>query len=69
MKSILYDEVEFSDPLTAQCPACFEWVELDIDHADIGSMVQDCDVCCRPMEITVHPSGRSGPRVSVRSAY
>ncbi|MEC8194217.1 MAG: CPXCG motif-containing cysteine-rich protein [Myxococcota bacterium] len=62
---------EWSDTgeLRAQCPACFEWVELDVDPNDRGSMVQDCDVCCRPMEVTVHWSGSDGPWVSVRAAY
>ena len=39
--------------VSTQCPACFEWVEIFVDQADEGTMVQDCDVCCRPMEATV----------------
>ncbi len=37
-----------------QCPYCGERVELMID-ADDGQQryVEDCPVCCRPMEISV----------------
>ena len=36
-----------------QCPYCFESMEMGLDPQSVGSMVVDCDVCCRPWELTV----------------
>ena len=41
------------DSTLVQCPYCFEQVELYIDPDTQGSMVQDCDVCCRPWQVYV----------------
>ena len=54
--------------VSTQCPACFEWVEIVVDRDDRGRMVQDCDVCCRPMDVSVHWSEEDEPQISVRSA-
>ena len=51
--------------VSTQCPACFEWVEIFVDQADEGTMVQDCDVCCRPMEATVRWLEDGEPHVRV----
>lgn len=37
-----------------QCPYCGEVFEVACDHSSQGLMVQDCDVCCRPIEMIVH---------------
>ncbi len=42
-----------SDSVEAQCPWCFEVVELWIDPETEGVFVQDCDVCCRPWTVSV----------------
>ena len=44
------------DEVTAQCPYCGEWVELDVDALGPSSesYVEDCSVCCRPWQVTVH---------------
>ena len=36
------------------CPFCFEefWIQIDPDGGDSQSMIQDCEVCCRPIDIT-----------------
>ncbi|MGF1656019.1 MAG: CPXCG motif-containing cysteine-rich protein [Verrucomicrobiales bacterium] len=41
-----------------QCPACFEWIEVTIDLSE-GSheRIEDCQVCCRPMELQVRCEG------------
>jgi hypothetical protein len=40
--------------ITVPCPYCGERVELMIDEsADLQRYVEDCPVCCRPMEISV----------------
>ena len=54
--------------VSTQCPACFEWVEIFVDPGDSGAMVQDCDVCCRPMEATVSWTEEGEPQVRVVSA-
>ena len=54
--------------VSTQCPTCFEWVDILIDEGDSGAMVQDCDVCCRPMEATVRWSEDGEPIVRVVSA-
>jgi hypothetical protein len=52
----------------AQCPTCFEWVALFVDEGDHGKMIQDCEVCCRPMELTVYWTEEGELRVDVVSA-
>jgi len=52
------------EPIRAQCPYCGAWQELSLDPESEGLMVQDCEVCCEPWEMTVTRS-RSGA-VSVR---
>lgn len=35
-----------------QCPYCWETLHFLIDPAEAGStIVEDCQVCCRPMEL------------------
>lgn len=37
---------------TIQCPYCGEWIELAVDPTAAGqAYVEDCSVCCRPIEI------------------
>lgn len=52
--------------IAAQCPYCGEWQELLVDPESEGTMVEDCEVCCEPWEMTVSRS-RAGV-VSVRLA-
>jgi hypothetical protein len=42
------------EPVSVSCPACWQTVELDIDPA-LGDQqfVEDCQVCCRPMQVEV----------------
>jgi hypothetical protein len=42
---------EFND---IHCPYCGEKIELFIDRSiDEQSYIEDCSVCCRPIELTV----------------
>ena len=52
------------DLIRTQCPYCGAWQELLLDPESSGTMVQDCEVCCEPWEMTVTRS-RSGA-VSVK---
>jgi hypothetical protein len=42
--------VRDSVPIT--CPHCGEAFEITIDRSDTG-FITDCEVCCRPMTVTV----------------
>jgi len=52
------------EAIRAQCPYCGAWQELILDPESAGKMVQDCEVCCEPWDMTVTRS-RSGA-ISVR---
>ena len=54
--------------LVVQCMACFEWVDVSIDIQDQGVMVQDCEVCCRPLQITLHWESNGQPHIQVELA-
>jgi hypothetical protein len=50
-----------------QCPYCGEWIELSVDaSAGAQRYVEDCQVCCRPMEVSVEPGETAGDGVRVR---
>ena len=40
------EEVETFD--SVQCPFCGEINEVRLGIEDVGSWVQDCEVCCKP---------------------
>jgi hypothetical protein len=41
------------DFVEVQCPYCGERVEIVIEADVWGSLVQDCEVCCNPWQLTV----------------
>ena len=45
--------VHMQEPLTIQCPYCFEVVVIVMAIDDIGEMITDCEVCCRPWALSV----------------
>jgi hypothetical protein len=51
-----------------QCPYCGETIELLID-ASAGEQhyIEDCSVCCRPIEIAVAVDEEAGVLVSCRA--
>jgi len=53
------------DTARVQCPYCFEWVEVVVEPGSAGTMVQDCEVCCNPWQMTVtrRRDGRTDVRV------
>jgi len=47
------------ETVRVECPYCGEQIELLVDPADAEQQyIEDCEVCCHPIEIQV----RSGPR-------
>jgi Cysteine-rich CPXCG len=35
------------------CPYCGEVVEIYLEPDVVGTLVQDCEVCCRPWQVRV----------------
>lgn len=36
-----------------QCPYCWEEISMLLDTSVSGNYVEDCEVCCNPIEIAV----------------
>lgn len=51
------------DEVTVQCPYCFEQVQIAIESDVQGTLVQDCEVCCRPWQLHI---SRTSQRLRVR---
>jgi hypothetical protein len=51
--------------LEVQCPYCGETneVEVEIGGKGMESFIQDCTVCCRPIQFTLSP-GIDGPELT-----
>jgi hypothetical protein len=56
------------DEITVQCPYCFETQILELAPDDVGRMVQDCEVCCRPWSLTVSRDAEGNVCVNVDRA-
>ncbi len=42
-----------------QCPACWEAQSIDVDlSAGPRTYIEDCEVCCHPMELTIAVNSR-----------
>ena len=51
-----------------QCPYCGETIEVLIDEsAGEHQYIEDCSVCCRPIEIAVSIDEEAGVLVSCRA--
>ena len=37
-----------NDVMTVECPYCGEAVEIYLEPDVMGTLVQDCEVCCNP---------------------
>jgi hypothetical protein len=55
------------EPRIVECPYCGEKIDVLIDPADAQQhYIEDCQVCCRPIEfaIAVDPDGSVSVRVA-----
>jgi prolyl-tRNA synthetase len=43
----------WNDTIEVQCPYCGERVEISVEPDVYGAMVQDCEVCCNPWQLTI----------------
>jgi hypothetical protein len=41
------------DTFEITCPSCGEALEIYVEPDVHGTYIQDCEVCCQPMQITV----------------
>ncbi len=49
------------------CPYCGEYQTVLVDPEDIGgSYTEDCQICCRPMVMTLHGDGAAEVTLDVR---
>lgn len=51
-----------------RCPYCGEAVEIALDPETEGRMVEDCEVCCNPWQLTVRRAPDGEPTVEVERA-
>jgi len=46
--------VSGTEPVEIQCPYCGESIEIVVDcSVESQSYIEDCQVCCRPMNLVV----------------
>ena len=43
----------WNDLVEVQCPYCCERVEIAVEPDTWGTLVQDCEVCCNPWQLTI----------------
>ena len=54
--------------IKSSCPYCGEMIELLIDcSAGSQQYIEDCSVCCRPIEVFVSVSETDDPVVELRA--
>jgi len=63
------DDGAADDTATVICPYCSEPVEIALDSGGGAdqSYVEDCQVCCRPWQVTVHYGEDGGADVFVEA--
>lgn len=54
------------DFVTIDCPYCGEAVEIAIEGDVAGEMVIDCQVCCRPWNLSTERDANGGRLVNVQ---
>lgn len=59
---------DFGDVIEVQCPYCFERVEITIEADTWGTLVQDCEVCCNPWQLTITRDRDGDPDVRIEKA-
>jgi transcription elongation factor Elf1 len=58
---------ELSEERALHCPYCGESITVLVDwSAGAQHYVEDCEVCCRPIEFSVEPSGDGGGSLRAR---
>jgi cysteine-rich CPXCG protein len=47
------DEDDLETTFSVTCPYCGERVEIYLEPDVMGTLVQDCEVCCNPLQVTI----------------
>jgi len=56
------------DSVMIQCPYCWEMLDISVDPSvEEQEYVEDCQVCCNPILISVVISADGTPRVEARA--
>ncbi len=51
-----------------QCPYCWESFEIAVDCSIVNqNYIEDCQVCCKPIDMTIDLSNEEEIKVMVRS--
>ena len=53
------------DEIEVQCPYCCERVAIVVEPDTWGTLVQDCEVCCNPWQLTITRDRYGDPDVKV----
>ena len=54
------------ESITVQCPYCWEKFELLVDcSVDSQKYIEDCEICCRPIQFEVNVDENGMPDVNV----
>lgn len=57
-----------SEPAHVDCPYCGASLEITIDaSAGHQEYIEDCQVCCKPIQFRIHVSADGTPTIDVRS--
>jgi hypothetical protein len=60
------EEIIMLTPVDIHCPYCGEHLEILVDASEDGQRyIEDCQVCCRPIDIAVVVDEDGEPTVSV----
>ena len=56
------------EPVSIECPYCGETIEILVDPSvERQSYIEDCQVCCRPINLTVTMDEEGVPQVAASS--
>lgn len=58
----------WADNVEIQCAYCGEILEISIEPDVYGTLVQDCEVCCNPWQVTITRDRYGDPEVRVERA-
>jgi len=61
----LVDSPPMRDVVEIQCPYCGEVLELHVEEDLRGKLIQDCEVCCNPIELHIRRDEWGDPEVRV----
>ena len=58
------------EEVTIQCPYCWEIIEVLIDcSAEIQQYTEDCEVCCRPIILSIFAPEGGLPQVEAQREH